>query len=1257
MTKLYKLFLLVLFSTLNFLNTQAQQHIWSKSIGNLSYDQFCSGMALDKLNNVIITGNYVGAIDLGGGFSLPTSDLNDVFLIKHNKDGSLLWAKGFGTKGIQTGEDVVTDQNNNIIIVGNFEDSINFGGTTLKSKGSQDIFLAKFDAAGNHLWSKSFGDLNYHQITKVAVDAAGNIYFTGGFDGSVNFGDGLLVSNGENDIFLARFDSDGNVQWSKKFGNLSDQIATGLAIDANSNVLLSGEFYNTVDFGGGVLTSAGGGASFRDVFLAKFTSLGNHIWSARYGDAGSQFQSNVTTDKDNNIIFSGAFSGTISFGANLLTSKGSYDMFLVKLDPNGTSIWAKSFGANNNDFITDVVTDAADNVYFTGYFPSSIDLGNGVMQTAGNLDILLAKFDTNGNYIWAKNFGNAGEQKGKNIAVDEQGNFFASGTHKAAVSFDGQNYLITNGYNRVYLVRFDHFKPEIVVRKNADIIKNTGTYYFGNIATGNTSGPVVFTIENIATGPLNLSGNPIINISGANAGDFSIDQTATATTVAPGTATTFTITYTPTAAGKREALITIENDDEDESPFTFTVTGNGPEINLKQGAMSINTNDTYGFNNIAMGNNSGAITFTIENTGGDTLKLTDNPVISINGNNDFTVDQTLSDTIVLPGASTTFALTFTPAAAGARTATISIANNDADENPYIIHLTGNDAEINIKQNGIDIPNQSGFSFGNVNVGGNKNITFTIENTGSGALNLSGNPKIMVGGTNKDEFLLDETATSSTIAGGNSTTFSVNFSPLSSGAKTAYILIANGDFDENPYIFSLAGNATVPAPEIQVRFNNTLVPSYGGNYNLGKIVVGNSGNVYSFNIDNLGNADLHLTTDPKIGVFSFYPEDFIITQTNILPSIPGLGTTSFTIQFIPTGVGVRSATIYIISDDADEPNYQFIVQGEGIMPEIEVRQGITEIPDFTGTYNFGKATVGSISNKIDFSINNLGNAPLHLTNPNKIVITGTNATDFIISQSNTLSTIAAGSYTAFGIQFNPTGAGIRTATITIANDDTDEKPYQFIVYGEGVIEIPEIGIQQGVTNLADKDVFSFGEGPVGNTKGALTFILINNGTANLEITNLAISGDNASDFVLDQTALESSLAPGTITTFTIAFTPASEGNKSATLAVQSNDPAVSTYFINLQGKGTIPNGIASSTIDNILISPNPSTGKFQVFIPETNGQEIEITVNNIIGQKVWQSKTKNSSSYFTLDLSDKPKGIYFLELRIAEKSKSAKLIVK
>ena len=191
------------------------------------------------------------------------------------------------------------------------------------------MFLAKYDAAGTHVWSQRFGGTSRDKGVGVATDAGGNVVVTGLFNGTVDFGGGPLTSAGGVDVFLAKYNAAGTHVWSQRFGGTSQDEGVGVATDASRNVV-TGLFRGTVDFGGGLdvptLTSAG----LVDVFLAKYDAAGTHVWSQRFGGTSHDEIFGVATDATGNFFVTGPFNGTVDFGGGPLTSAGLDDVFLAK---------------------------------------------------------------------------------------------------------------------------------------------------------------------------------------------------------------------------------------------------------------------------------------------------------------------------------------------------------------------------------------------------------------------------------------------------------------------------------------------------------------------------------------------------------------------------------------------------------------------------------------------------------------------------------------------------------------------------------------------------------------------------------------------------------------------------------------------------------------------------------------------------------------------------------------------------------------
>lgn len=397
------------------------------------------------------------------------------------------------------------------------------------------------------------------------------------------------------------------------------------------------------------------------------------------------------------------------------------------------------------------------------------------------------------------------------------GNFPGGGGGGAFVSLLAQNG--GTGANGRIIVTW--INPEINVQGNAtnildgDTTPNTADWTdFGSADINTGLVNKTYTIQNLGTSNLTIGA---FTFSGINASDFSI-FTAPATTIAASGSTTFTVRFNPSAAGLRSATLSIVSNDLDENPYDFALQGLGTEqeINVLGNATTIVDGDAtpttidwtdFGSTDVASGTISR--TFTIQNTGTSALTI---GAISFSGANasDFTVT-TFPSASVASASSSTFVVTFNPSASGVRTATISIVNNDSDENPYdfTIQGIGTVPEINVKGNYTTINDDDTSpsandqtDFGSVSLGSSAVVvTYTIENTGTTSLTLGA---ISFSGVNATNFNV-VTLPSATVVAGGTTTFQIGFNPTTIGIKTATIAVINNDSDENPYDFAIVGS--------------------------------------------------------------------------------------------------------------------------------------------------------------------------------------------------------------------------------------------------------------------------------------------------------------------------------------------------------------------------------------------------------------------------------------------------------------------
>lgn len=422
-------------------------HLWSQHFGDAT-TQFARSVATDESGNVIIAGFFRGTVNFGGSNLISVGGI-DIFVAKFNGAGVHQWSQRFGDASDQRAFSVATGLDASLFVTGYFSGTVNFGGSDLTSVGSSDIFVVKLTSDGIHKWSQRFGDASAQEAYSLATDESGQVIVTGAFDGTANFGGVNLTSAGAKDIFVAKFDEDGVHQWSKRFGDASDNVARSVATDPFGYVIVAGDFFGTVDFGGGALTSAG----FGDIFIVKFDAAGVHQWSKRFGDSFGQNAHGVATNSDSDAIITGALAGTVNFGGSDLTSAGGVDIFVAKFNSEGVHKWSRRYGDASNQTGHSVAADASGNAVVTGYFWGTTNFGGGDLVSGGTADIFIAKLDVDGLHEWSQGFGDVEPQVGYSVATDASGDVFATGDFVGTVSFGGGD-LSSAGLEDIFLAKF-----------------------------------------------------------------------------------------------------------------------------------------------------------------------------------------------------------------------------------------------------------------------------------------------------------------------------------------------------------------------------------------------------------------------------------------------------------------------------------------------------------------------------------------------------------------------------------------------------------------------------------------------------------------------------------------------------------------------------------------------------------------------------------------------------------------------------------
>ncbi len=305
-------------------------------------------------------------------------------------------------------------------------------------------------------WAKQVGGTSYESPTSMVIDAAGNIYTIGRFNGTTDFDPGIGVTNlttfGLDDIFVTKFDASGALVWAKQFGGTDYEYGLSIAVDGSGNVYTTGYFQGVTDFDPGagiaILTPNGGTVSFgyTDGFISKLDASGNFVWVKQIGGTvvGVDKGNGIAVDANGNVFTTGTFSGTVDFdsgaGTSNLTSAGNTDIFILKLDVSGNFVWAKRMGSFNIDDCVAISIDSKGNIYTTGEYGGTVDFdpnaGVSNLTSLASLDIFVSKLDASGNYVWAKSIGGPyGSQFASAMAVDATGNVFTTGSFIATTSF------------------------------------------------------------------------------------------------------------------------------------------------------------------------------------------------------------------------------------------------------------------------------------------------------------------------------------------------------------------------------------------------------------------------------------------------------------------------------------------------------------------------------------------------------------------------------------------------------------------------------------------------------------------------------------------------------------------------------------------------------------------------------------------------------------------------------------------------------
>jgi hypothetical protein len=364
-------------------------------------------------------------------------------------------------------------------------------------------------------------------------DANGNIYNVGFFEGTVDFDPGTntfnLTSVGSSDGFIQKLDANGDFVWAKSIGGTLANRVTSIDVDDNNNLLLTGYFEGTADFNPGAssfnLTSSG----FSDAFVEKLDSDGNFVWVKQV--SGSSFIQglSITLDANDNVYTTGQFFGTADFdpssAASFLSSSGTADVFIQKLDSNGDFVWSKKIGGSSFDKVTSIVTDVNNNVYCSGSFQGTSDFDpSGAVSnltSAGDYDGYVIKLNTNGDFTWVKQIAGSSLDEVLDLAIDINNDLYVSGSFQNSVDFDPSpsNLTLTSAGGA------DGFIQKLDLDGNLIWVKQIGgaAYDFGSVITTDVNSNVYLSGQYRGITDFDPGSNTF-NLTPVGAGDIFVQK-------------------------------------------------------------------------------------------------------------------------------------------------------------------------------------------------------------------------------------------------------------------------------------------------------------------------------------------------------------------------------------------------------------------------------------------------------------------------------------------------------------------------------------------------------------------------------------------------------------------------------------------------------------------------------------------------------------------------------------------------------------
>ncbi|MDC0740003.1 hypothetical protein [Polyangium mundeleinium] len=366
--------------------------------------------------------------------------------------GDPVWQKSFGQTAVDSYQSVhdmaVLRDEGFLFAVVDFDAQLeipNLAGTPYVTTGKLDLAVVKMSVVeGDAVWGKHIGDPAEQYRTTVAVDKVGNVVLAGGWEGPFAVDGAMAAAFGGIDAYAVKLDANGVAQWVYRVGDAETQFATDVALDPEGNVIVVGVVRGTVDFGDGVPSPPNPGT---DIFVVKLDPAGKHLWHQRVGRAASDDPKNPSASVEvmpsGDIVVAGNLNETLTFSGCTLPQYGGSDAFVVRLAPDGSCVFGKTFGPAEDQRAYGLAIGPSNEILVTGEFAGTFDLGGGAtLKSRGGTDLFVLALDATGQHLWSRRFGSFGNQVGRSIAVAPSGEIVVGGEYRGVLEFYDEDAVV-----------------------------------------------------------------------------------------------------------------------------------------------------------------------------------------------------------------------------------------------------------------------------------------------------------------------------------------------------------------------------------------------------------------------------------------------------------------------------------------------------------------------------------------------------------------------------------------------------------------------------------------------------------------------------------------------------------------------------------------------------------------------------------------------------------------------------------------------